>query len=505
MLQSTAQPTGAQKGNEEASSSSASAASTGKSSGSTTEVSRAVTELGEVIRNQVSSYKKPLLRQALHVLHMDQWLTHIHQNVQTFNDHFLQVRHELREPFQALSEQGKQISKAHKVSHLLRSVHLFMIQLTRLKRVLGNESVPSVPMESLTSLSAPPTPAQTRNSNSSTSPSEDASEAPNSTTSSNSTSSVPASINLSQAASLVYELLHLVETERLSGVDVIDRETPWIIALRNSLKAKSANWLFALSQPDFKPSVPAPSNVQVPAIEVTTITDAVHVLYSLNALGEVLTQVLETRRKTTLRQVTIAFDISSLRPTPAQVSSGSTAPALQTQKANYLWTQLEKLFRETLPSHIDFLLTMHRLLVSLWKRTIQQSSDDRSGAIESAPSLDDPYPFSADSSGSLSSFLRFLRNNGPISEELEALSNSNDPVAVVKHLWLDIVEDEFCDSLLRAIKKTKALEPMLSTEFPRLLRLIHALSEHATTQLERNGVNFGILLRNYKLHAIGSD
>lgn len=502
LLQSTAQATSAKDTQEGANSSNAGASTAGKASGSSAEVSRAVTELGEVIRSQVSTYKKPLLRQALHVLHMDKWLTNMHQNVQTFNDHFLQVRHDLREPFQALSEQGQQISKAHKVSHLLRSVHLFMIQLTRLKRVLGNESAPSSLNGSSGALSAPSTPSATRASDLPTTMQE-IPTTPQKPSADNAVA--PTAINLSQAASLVYELLKLVETERLTGIEVVDRETPWIKSLQSSLKTKSAKWLHSLSQPAAAPSSPAPSDKDVPQIEIPTISEAVHVLYSLNALGEVLTQVLELRRKATLKQITTAMDATQHRTaaTPAQGGSAiAAATSSSVQKSLFLWTQLEKLFRETLPSHIDFLLTLHRLLVSLWKRTIQQSSDDRSGSIDTGPSLDDPHPFSADSSSSLSSFLRFLRNNGPISEELEALSNANDPVAVVKHLWVDVVETEFCDAVLRAIKKYKALEPMLSTDFPRLLRLLHALSEHVTTQLERSGVNFGVLLRNYKLHGV---
>lgn len=502
LLQSTAQATSGKETHEGADSSNSGATNAGKASGSSAEVSRAVTELGEVIRSQVSTYKKPLLRQALHVLHMDKWLTNMHQNVQTFNDHFLQVRHDLREPFQALSEQGQQISKAHKVSHLLRSVHLFVIQLTRLKRVLGNESAPSTSNGSLSTTSAPSTPSTSRASELPTTMQE-IPTTPQKTNSENSTAST--AINLSQAASLVYELLKLVEVERLSGIEVVDRETPWIKSLQTSLKTKSAKWLFSLSQPDATPVSPAPSDKDVHQIEIPTISEAVHVLYSLNALGEVLSQVLELRRKATLKQITTAMDATQHKTTATTAQGGSaiaTATSSSVQKSLFLWTQLEKLFRETLPSHIDFYLTLHRLLVSLWKRTIQQSSDDRSGSIDTGPSLDDPHPFSADSSSSLSSFLRFLRNNGPISEELEALSNVNDPVAVVKHLWTNVVETEFCDAVLRAIKKYKALEPMLSTDFPRLLRLLHALSEHATTQLERNGVNFSVLLRNYKLHGV---
>lgn len=504
LLQSTAQATVVQDPQGGSSASHAAAAGANKNSGSSAEVSRAVTELGEVIRNQVSSYKKPLLRQALHVLHMDQWLTHIHQNVQTFNDHFLQVRHDLREPFQALSEQGKQISKAHRVSHLLRSVHLFTIQLTRLKRVLGNESAPNVSAGSVSVLSPPSTPNASRASDPSASTPGDATSTQKLNTEN---PNALQAINLSQASSLVYELLHLVETERLSGIEVVDRETPWIRALQNSLKTKSAKWLLTLSQPDAAPSAPAQSNDQVPQIEVPTITEAVHVLYSLNALGEVLSQVLEVRRKITLKQITTALDATQMRAASSTNPAAGTVAASSAQKTLFLWTQLEKLFRETLPSHIDFLLTVHRLLVSLWKRTLQQQSssmeDRNTGNVESGPSslVDDPYPFSADSSASLSSFLRFLRSNGPISEELEALSNANDTAAVVKHLWSDMVETEFCEAVLRAIKKTKAIEPMLSADFPRLLRLLHALSEHATTQLERNGVNFGVLLRNYRLHA----
>lgn len=473
--------------------------------GSSGEVSKAVTELGEVIRNQVITYKKPLLRQALHVLHMDQWLAHIHQNVQSFNDHFLQVRHDLCEPFNALSEQSKQISKAHKVSHMLRAVHLFMIQLTRLKRTLSTESA-------LPSSDAPDAQAS---SNGSSSPSPLAPQSP---------------VNLSQAASLVHELLNLVETERLSGIDVVVRETPWIIELKRVMQEKAAIWLRQLSPTNTTRTTNTTSPKEssqgsyAHLIVISTLAEAVQVLYSLNVLGEVLTQVLNDLYATTCQRIASALDVSQVKNIPASTnpsSMSSTASSLTEQRRLSLWSQLEALFRQVLPAHIDNLLAIHRALISLWKRAAQQSPDDRNtdnsklraDAFDTgpttAPILGDDTPSSYNSTVTLSAFLRFLiprtSSNEEPSRQISSLVYSNDAGALVKHFWNDVVETELCESVLRATKKTKQTEQILSSDFPRLLRLFYGLSEHAITQLERIGLNFDQLMRAQRMQLVANN
>jgi hypothetical protein len=467
---------------------------------SSAEVSKAVTELGEVIRSQIITYKKPLLRQALNVVHLDKWLAQVRTNVQDFNDHFAEVRKDLREPFDALSQQGKQISKAHKVSRMLRSVNLFLVQLGRLKRFLSH-----LPQHSASNESS------------------DAAE------SEKPPSSVEHSANLSYAATLIHEMLTLVETEGIRGIDVVDRELPWVSELKQTLQDRAIAWLTDLAPLSSKKSASAkpmprlldPAILQL--INVPTLTEAVHVLYSFQSLGIALKQVIENRIALTAQQIQAAFDVSTVKM-PVAISSSvsgqagtitrSSTTTLTEQRRDALWTQLEALFRDTFPSHLNCMLTIHRALVSLWQRCQQHAPDDRSDAFKnrttdsldlsalSSPLFEESSDSASENESTLSYFLKRLipQSKADHSKALFALINANDAGNIVSHVWNEVVENDFCEAVLRAARKAKQTEQILSTDFPRFLRLFYSFSEHASTLLERSGYNFTKLLRNFVSH-----
>lgn len=319
----------------------------GSSSG---EVSKAVTELGEVIKSQIVAYKKPLLRQAINVIQLDKWLSHVRQNVQDFNDHFAQVRTDLREPFDALSLQGKQISKAHQVSRMLRSVNLFMVQLSRLKRMLS------------------PLPSSSSPSPSSSAANNEASPA-----------SMEITANLSYAASLIHELLSLVETERIRGIDIIDRELPWVSELKQLLEDRAIEWMSQLAPTTSKKTASAkfvPKHLDAATsslIAIPTLTEAIHILYSLHSLDTALKKVLENRMFLTSQHIQASLDVSTVKTTTpkytatttAQESAASSSTAtLAEQRRLALWSQLDTLFRDTFPSHLNVCL----LYIGHWFR-----------------------------------------------------------------------------------------------------------------------------------------
>jgi hypothetical protein len=294
----------------------------------------AVTQLDELVKEQVSLHKRSLLGQARNILSLETVLGNVRQQVNHLHSSVTQLHHHIQEPLTMLSQRQGQLERMQRTSQLLRQVQRCMYLISRVRAQLasGNELV--------------------------------------------------------QAAAALAEL-HQLYSEKgeldISGIHVVDRELPFVQSAKSLLESRASALVSSLAQQSPQPSVTL-STANSPILPgaasgssdssgggpltlapIPSLHTALMVLYNLGCLKRTIMSTLDrwNSERDSALQAVLQVPSSAIPEDGYPVSRAKLQSA-----ANSVWSNVEKLLaREgsALAIHVTRMVKLSRTLNKLAK------------------------------------------------------------------------------------------------------------------------------------------
>jgi hypothetical protein len=368
----------------------------------------AVTQLDELVKEQVSLHKRSLLGQARNILSLENVLGSVRAQANHLHASVSQLHQHIKEPLIQLSQRQRQLEKMQRTSQLLRQVQrcLYLIARVRAQLASGNE--------------------------------------------------------LAQAAAALAEL-HLLYSAKgeldISGIQVVDRELPFVQSARSLLEAKAKALVdhLGLQQPVKQAIVPTTSAIDptLTLAPIPSLHTSLLVLYNLGVLKKTVLATLDRWMHERDGVIKTAIQLP-----PAYVSGDTKSKQQLNAAANYLWGSIDKLLRDGSPMslHVTRIIKLGRALRKL--------------ALARAPLAQDSHPATEpvqpdDSSDDLHS----------VSVHVSKLS---------ERVWVDLTK-ALSDAVDRASRGPigELLEDILGTLlYPKMLHAFHDFAERMETQFQ---------------------